>query len=68
MENLIIKSKDIVTVSSSQQHILEKRICNTIKKLFRKGYIIYDVEQYTDDTNVRRKMFKADIKYYVVER
>lgn len=68
MENLTIKHKSTVTVSSSQQHILEKRICNTIKKLFRKGYIIYDVEQYTDDTNVRRKMFKADIKYYVVER
>lgn len=68
MENLIIKHKGIETVSSSQQHILEKRICNTLKKLFRKGYIIYDVEQYTDDTNVRRKMFKADVKYYVVER
>ena len=67
MENLIIKSKDIVTVSSSQQHILEKRICNAMQKLFRKGYVIYDVEQYTVDTNVRRKMFKADIKYYVFE-
>ena len=68
MENLTIKHKSTVTVSSSQQHILEKRICNTIKKLFRKGYIIYDVEQYTDNSNVRRKMFKADIKYYIVER
>lgn len=68
MENLIIERKGIVTVSSSQQHILEKRICNTMQKLFRKGYIIYDVEQYNDDTNSRRKMFKADIKYYVVER
>lgn len=68
MENLIIERKSTVTVSSSQQHILEKRICNTIQKLFRKGHIIYDVEQYTDGTNVRRKMFKADIKYYIVER
>ena len=68
MENLTIKHKSTVTVSSSQQHILEKRICNTIKKLFRKGYIIYDVEQYTDDTNSRRKIFKADVKYYIVER
>jgi len=68
MENLIIKSKDIVTVSSSQQHILEKRICNTIQKLFRKGYVIYDIEQHTDNSNMKRKTFKADIKYYVVER
>lgn len=68
MENLIIKSKDVVTVSSSQQHILEKRICNTTQKLFRKGHIIYNIEQHTDDTNSRRKIFKADIKYYVVER
>lgn len=68
MGNLTIKNKGTVTVSSSQQHILEKRICNTMQKLFRKGYIIYDIKQYTDDTNVRRKMFKADIKYYVVER
>lgn len=68
MENLTIKHKSTVTVSSSQQHILEKRICNTMQKLFRKGYIIYDIEQYIDDTNSRRKIFKADIKYYVVER
>lgn len=67
MENLTIKNKSTVTVSSSQQHILEKRICNAIQKLFRKGYVIYDIEQHTDDTNVRRKMFKADVKYYVVE-
>lgn len=67
MGNLTIKNKGVVTVSSSQQHILEKRICNTIQKLFRKGYVIYDIEQYTDDTNVRRKMFKADIKYYIIE-
>lgn len=68
MGNLTIKNKGIVTVSSSQQHILEKRICNTIQKLFRKGYIIHDIEQYTDDKNTRRKMFKADVKYYIVER
>ena len=68
MGNLTIKNKGTVTVSSSQQHILEKRICNTIQKLFRKGYIIYDIERYTDTDNSRRKTFKADIKYYVVER
>lgn len=68
MENLTIKDKSTVTVSSSQQHILEKRICNTIQKLFRKGYIIHDIEQYTDNSNVRRKIFKADVKYYIVER
>ena len=66
--NITVVRTGSETVSSSQQHILEKRICNTIQKLFRKGYIIHDIEQYTDDTNVRRKMFKADIKYYVVER
>lgn len=68
MENLIIERRGTITVSSSQQHILEKRICNTIQKLFRKGYIIYDIEQYTDNSNMKRKTFKADVKYYIVER
>ena len=66
MENLTIKHKSTVTVSSSQQHILEKRICNTIQKLFRKGYIIYDIEQYTDGTERRR--FKADVMYYITDK
>lgn len=64
--NITVVRTGSETVSSSQQHILEKRIYDMARKLLRENHIIYSIDKYTDDTERRR--FKADVMYYITDK